>query len=231
MFSKVFLAQTAREMEQYLPHKTAYMACHFSPYGAGLSNLPKELPEGSLLLVDDSMPVHGHDSALVSRQLKEVAQSFSVRAVLLDFQREKTDEACEMIGSILQALPCPGAVTQPYGADFACSVLLPPVPVNKALQEHLAPWLQQGVFLEIGCDASEITVTALGSAIMPLLPDRQRKLPHTDNRLHCHYQVEVAPDRAVFTLQRGPEDLVALAEDAYRLGALGVLGLYQELCK
>lgn len=231
MFSKVFLAQTGREMEQFLPPKTAYMACHFSPYGAGLSNLPKALPEGSLLLLDDSMPVQGHDGGLVSGQLKELAETFSLQAVLLDFQREKTEEVCDMVKRILQALPCPTAVTIPYGKDFTCPVLLPPVPVNQGLQTHLSPWLSRGVFLEIGTDAAAITVTAQGSAITPLLPDHRRALPLEDPRLHCHYQVEVSPTRAVFTLQRDLRDLAALAEEADGMGTLGILGLYQELCK
>ncbi len=231
MFSKVFLAQTIQEMEQFLPPKTAYMACHFSPYNAGLSNLPKQLPKGSLLLVDDSMPVQDHDSALISRQLQEIVEAYSIHAVVLDFQREQTNEAFKMIRDIIPALPCPVAVPVPYGKDLACPVLLPPVPLNKALKEYISPWLQQGAFLEIGTDAAEITVTAQGSSISPLLPDRTRILPLEDQRLHCHYQVEVTLNKAAFTLQRDLEDLAALTDEAYRLGALGVLGLYQELSK
>ena len=47
-----FLAMTAAEIEHStpLPPNVAWMACHFSPYGAGLSNLPKNLPAGSLLI-------------------------------------------------------------------------------------------------------------------------------------------------------------------------------------
>ena len=55
-----FLAMTAAEMQNssQLPPKIAWMACHFSPYGLGLSNLPKELPSDSLLMVDDITPPH-----------------------------------------------------------------------------------------------------------------------------------------------------------------------------
>ena len=58
-----FLAMTGAEMRNnsVLPDKIAWMACHFSPYGTGLSNLPKNLPAGSLLMVDDITPPHGHD--------------------------------------------------------------------------------------------------------------------------------------------------------------------------
>ena len=66
-----FLAMTATEMYRNtsLPEKTAWMACHFSPYGLGLSNLPKELPPGSLLIVDDITPPHGHDPVFIAEQL------------------------------------------------------------------------------------------------------------------------------------------------------------------
>ena len=41
-----FLAMTAAEFrkKEDLPDKIAWMACHFSPYGLGLSNLPQRLP-------------------------------------------------------------------------------------------------------------------------------------------------------------------------------------------
>ena len=46
MAIRPFLAMTAAEIRgtETLPPKTAWMACHFSPYSTGLSNLPKDLP-------------------------------------------------------------------------------------------------------------------------------------------------------------------------------------------
>ena len=43
-----YFAMTAAEIRgcSALPAGIAWMACHFSPYGTGLSNLPPELPEG-----------------------------------------------------------------------------------------------------------------------------------------------------------------------------------------
>ena len=53
-----FLAMTAAETRNHsvLPPKIAWMACHFSPYGLGLSNLPQRLPPHALLLLDDITP-------------------------------------------------------------------------------------------------------------------------------------------------------------------------------
>lgn len=229
MFSKVFLAMTAREMANPLPERVAYMACHFSPYSKGLSNAPQHLPKNSLLLVDDSMPVPDHDPELVTSQLRELVEKFSPHAVLLDFQRERSDPAAEMAHTILQALPCSVAVTASYARELGCPVFLSPSPVNMALEDYLADWLKQGVYLEVAPEMRKLTVTESGCEDTALPTNTDSTLPLTDERLHCHYGIEVFPDRAVFTLQRTKEDLAALVEEAYTLGVQGAVGLYQEL--
>ena len=161
MFSRVFLAVTAKEMEAVLPQRTAYMACHFSAGGSGLSNMPQALPKGSILLLDDSMPVQGHDPETVVQQLKELADKFSVRAVLLDFQKPPTTESKEMVSCILRNCGCTAAATPAY-AEEGFPVFLPPPPPNKPLAEHLKPW-KNGVFLELYSEGLEVTVTKDGS--------------------------------------------------------------------
>ena len=139
MFSRVFLAVTGREPETVRPKRTAYMACHFSAGGAGLSNMPRSLPEDSLLLLDDSMPVQGHNPETVVKQLNELVNKFSVRAVLLDFQRPPTEEAQKMVSAIAQGCSCTAAVTPAY-VKKGFPVFLPPPPANKSLKEYLKPW-------------------------------------------------------------------------------------------
>lgn len=231
MFSKVFLAQTSREMEEFQPERTAYMACHFSPYSTGLSNTPQKIPENSILLLDDSTPVQGHDPNVVAEQLEELVKRFSVSAVLLDFQREENEDMWEMTSHILKALSCPVAVTEKYAKQQNCPVFLAPPPVNTSSQTYLAPWLKQGVYLELASNALQITVTNKGSTATALPFGPAQNFPLEDKKLCCHYNVEVLTDKAVFTLQRAKEDLVALTEEAYRLGVRGVLGLYQELSR
>lgn len=228
MFSDVFLAQTCWEMERFPVPKTAYMACHFSSYGNGLSNLPQTLPAGSILLLDDSMPPNGHAPKAVVSQLNAVIDAYSVQAVLLDFQGELQKESMDMAGHLAKALPCPVAVTEGYAKVLGCPVFLSPTPVNMALKEYIDPWLRQGVYLELAPMATRFTVTENGSTAL-LIPYGE-DLPLKDKRLHCHYKVEVFPDKAVFTLCRTGEDLAALAAEAKQLGVLGTVGLYQELC-
>lgn len=229
MFSDVFLAQTRGEMNAPLPPRFAYMACHFSLYGRGLSNLPDALPPDSILLLDDSTPPNGHDPDIVARQLTELVNRFSVKAVLLDFQNAETEESRAMVAALVRALPKKIAVTEVYAKDFPCSVFLSPTPVNMSLETHLSPWLQQGVFLEIAPDALQIAVTEKGSFFCPVPVNQYRTLPLTDHLLHCHYQVEASPEKAIFTLQRTKEDLTELVRRAYTMGILGAVGLYREL--
>ena len=231
MFSEVFLAMTAREMEEFLPKHPAYMACHFSPYSAGLSNLPQYLPNGSILLLDDSMPVQGHDPIIAANQLNTLAEQFSVRAILLDFQKEKTPESEDMVSSLLGAVSCPVAATQQYALLFHCPVFLSPCPVNVALEQHLAPWRKEELYLELAKCAMQFSVTEKGCTC-DLIPDWDAgSLQLQDERLHCHYDVKADSEKAVFTLQRTIEDVALLAEDAHRLGVQATVGLYQELCK
>ncbi len=227
MFSKVFLAQTSGETKKQLPEKLAYMALHFSPYSTGLSNLPLDLPKSSILLLDDSMPPENHDPQLVSEQLVQLVNQFSPTGVLLDFQRPVTEKLKAMASYIVKALPCPVGVTELYARDLGCPVFLSPPPANKGLEDYLTPWLKQGIYLEIAPDCIEITVTEKGSKASQIYPVQD--LPLVDKRLHCHYQVEVSPDKAVFTICRNKEDLVALVQEAESLGVLGCVGLYEEL--
>jgi hypothetical protein len=53
----------------HLPERIAWMACHFSAYGKGISNMPTSLPPGAALILNDRMPPFGHDPATVAKEL------------------------------------------------------------------------------------------------------------------------------------------------------------------
>ena len=227
MFSKVFLALTNGEIKKQFPKKIAYMALHFSPYSTGLSNLPLDLPKNSILLLDDSTEPNNHDPQLVVEQLTQLANELLPVGVLLDFQRPVTEKLTAMADCIVKALPCPVGVTESYARDLDCPVFLSPLLANKALADYIEPWKKQGVYLEIAPEGLEITVTQTGSSTIPIFP--VEGLPLEDHRLHCHYQVEVSSEKAVFTICRYKEDLVQLVQEAEDLGILGCIGLYGEL--
>lgn len=226
-----FLAMTAAEMRcrSAFPEKIAWMACHFSPYGIGLSNLPRELPPGSLLMVDDITPPHGHDPDFIAAQLSACLEDFQCCGVLLDFQRSGCEETRSISAQLAVALPCPVAVSACYADGLDCPVFLPSVPPSVPLETYLAPWQGRDIWLELGLDGELLTLTEQGcqAASLPC-PDWEAK-GFSEETLHCHYAIETEEASARFTLWRTKEDLEALLEETEKSGIVGCVGLYQEL--
>ena len=226
-----FLAMTAAEMRNIsdFPPRIAWMACHFSPYGPGLSNLPKMLPPGSLLIVDDCTPPFRHNSALIADQLSDCVEYFRCCGVLLDFQRTGFEETKRITKQLAEALPCPTVVSVSYADDLACPVFLPPVPPSVSLEAHLLPWKGRDIWLELGTEGEILTLTEAGCTVTPLpCPDPEQE-GFVDKTLHSHYTTETNEKAARFTLWRTKDDLNALLEETERLGIKHAIGLFQEL--
>lgn len=226
-----YLAMTAAEMagSQTIPSHPAWMACHFSPYGTGLSNFPRELPAGAMIILNDRTPVQGHDPALIAEQLSAMAEDLAASAVLLDFQREENTQTAAIAKSIIEKLPCPVGVTEYYGTELSCALFLPPPPLYMTLSQYLAPWAGRELWLEIALDSQVITLTPEGCRASSPFPALPAEPYHTDAGLHCRYHTEISPARAAFTLFRTPEDLDGLLPEAEDLGVTRAVGLYQEL--
>lgn len=221
----VYLGLTAGEFRKVspLPRKTAWMACHFSSNSWGLSNCPRELPEGSLMILDDSSPIQGHDPEQILEELAALAERHRCAAVLLDFQRPG---AGEMVSVLSKGLPCPVAVSALYGMMTLGPVLLPPVPPFRLLEEHIRDWPGRELWLELSPEGSEVRLEERGSREEPWWPEGP--LPFRHSRLCCHYRTELRPGAAVFRGCRTAEDLEELLGDAERLGVTAALGLWQE---
>lgn len=226
-----YLAMTAAEIAENsaLPEKTGWMACQFSPWSAGLSNLPGSLPPGSLLILNDFTPIDGHDPSVVGAQLRHCVESLQCSGVLLDFQRPEVQETAELAAFLVSALPCPVAVSQGYAGELDCPVFLSPVPHHTTLGDHLAPWQGRELWLDTALDGEIITLTEKGTATTPLPPGPLPAHGHREPQLHCHYQIELSESQAGFTLWRTREDLEALLEEAEGLGVKTAVGLFQEL--
>ena len=225
----LYLAMTAGEFHSCrdLPSKIAWMACHFSPYGTGLTKLPRELPAGALLILNDRTPIHGHNADLILDTLEAVMAEQNCGGLLLDLQQEGIPET-EVLVQKLSALPCPIAVSVPYAPDHT-AIFLPPVPLLIPVGDYLAPWQGRDIWLDAALDACQITVTAAGATTTPLPARDLPALPHYDEELHLHYGLEVSPERAIFTLCRTKQDLSDLLDAAKAHGARNAVGLYQEL--
>lgn len=225
----LYLAMTAAEFRENsgaYPH-TAWMACHFSPYSTGLSNLPSHLPKGSLLILNDRTPVFGHSPERIAQQLEEAATQLECDGILLDLQRPDEPEA-QAIAAAVAALPCPVAVTPQYAKDLNCAVFLPPVSLTTLLPEYLAPWQGREIWLEAATDDECIRVSKEGSRQIPL-EEAGLPYPHTDKNLHCKYRMEVKEDHIDFHLCRDQAQLMELIEEGNRLGVRRFVGLYQQL--
>lgn len=225
-----YLAMTAAEMRMACQPSAqiAWMACHFSPYGTGLSNLPKALPLGSVLMVNDRTPIHGHDPEWIGKQLRQSLQNLGCRGVLLDFQRPEQKETAALVAYLVEANAFPMAVSQSYAAELDCPIFLPPVPLDMGLESYLKPWKGRELWLELALDGMEITLTETGAVCKPL-EWAARQSGQKEENLHCHYRATVTEQQAQFHLWRTKEDLQDLLAEAENLGVAAGVGLYQEL--
>ena len=224
----LYLAQTAAEMAgNPLPRHAAFLSCRFSPGGQGLSNFPEELPSCSILILDDSTPMDGHDPQMITEQLSREISRLSCEAFLLDFQRPGNTGQLELAKILTQSLTCPVAVSELYAGELDCPVFLPPLPPDKCLSEYLMPWADREIWLEAALDGIMLTLTEAGCTAESLFDFPEEGL--SDKKLHCRYTVETAADSALFRLWRTRADLDALLAEAEAFGVARAIGLWQEL--
>lgn len=225
-----YLAMTPSEIagNSRISGNYAWMACHFSPRGNGLIHVPHSPRPGMLLILNDQLPIHGHDPELITNQLTDCMENFDCPGLLLDFQRPGSKESSALIRYLLRALPCPVAVSDIYAREFDCPVFLPPVSPSVALRTHLVPWEGREVWLDISPAGEAIMLTEKGAEVTPLSYPGPDAEGFPEETLHCHYQIHMEEDKVVFALWRTKEDLEGLIKEAESLGAAGIVGLFQE---
>lgn len=223
----IYLAMTAAEFRKNpkISARIGWMACHFSPYGTGLSNFPTQLPEGSLLILNDRTPVCGHDPALIAEQLLSLTGQFRCSRVLLDLQRPGNEETTKIVRVILQALPCPVAVSEAYGASFSCPIFLPPIPILQAPAQYLSPWQGREIWLEADLRQTNYLITESGAVSEPYRR-MDETVVHHDQALCCRYCMADTPEGLRFSIQNDPQLFHPSVE---ALGVTCMIGLYQEL--
>lgn len=212
-----------------LPAEIAWMAFHFSSDGQGLTNLPSRLPEGALLILDDSIPCKGHRTDLVVQTLSEVISQFRCNGILLDFQRPENEDSAAIAAALAASLPCPVAVTPEYAEALSCPVFLPPAPLHMPLEKYLRPWKGRAIWLEAALEQETITVTKSGTDCQSGLPSEPFPSGFFDESLCCRYHTAVSADCITFTLFDTPQTLKKKLELACSLGVTRAVGLYQEL--
>lgn len=227
----LYLAMTAAEINlcEKLPQNLAYMACHFSAYGTGLSNFPAELPADTLLILNDRTPVCGHDPALVAAQLKQAAEEFSCCGLLLDLQRPGNPETGQVVAAILATMPGFVTVSEHYARDRDCPIFLPPPPLRMPLEDYLQPWQGRDIWLEAAPDAETVAITKDGCSTTPLPLFYVPENSLVDEKLYCRYQIHLEEDRATFHIERSGPLLQQMLNKAQSLGVSHGVGLYQLL--
>lgn len=226
-----YLATTAAEAETAdLPpgFGMAYMACHFSPYGTGLSNIPQTLPEGSMLILNDRTPIRGHDGLHILNQLEKARQQLGFGSLLLDFQRPDNPETASLCRILTGQLSCPVGIAQGYALEGEGAVFLAPPPLDQPLAAYLAPWHGRELWLDIAPQCQCITVTESGSASELLPFSSPPEDAFTDEGLHCRYRAEVLESEIRFTLWRDLPLAEKLLREGKVLGIRKAIGLYQE---
>lgn len=225
-----YLAMTAAEMMRAdsLPPKLAWMACHFSLYSTGLSNLPQLLPPNSMLIVNDIIPMNRHDPEWIVKQLTECIHQNQCSSVLLDIQRSITRQLYRLMQMLLEALPCPVAATAPLAQEFDCPIFLPPCPPIEPLERHLAPWEGRQLWMEVSRETQTIRITEKEAQISYDSGCLSESTGFCDKERNCHYRIDQTDGTAQFTLWRTEEDLEDFLNKAHELGVTQCVGLYQE---
>lgn len=230
---ETYLARTAGELRTSVPaeEKTAYMACHFSLYTTGLSNTPDSLPQGTMLILNDQIPICGHDIHRIIDQLQETIERFSCDSLFLDFQRPGSEETAALCRLLSAEFPCPLGISHHYAEDLACPVFLPPPPLDLPLTEYIKPWDGRQIWLEAALEAAEFTVTPDGCQVSSLPYAHAQEETFIEETLHCRYRCQVDSERIHFFLYRTADQLDALLKEADSLGIEKSIGLYQQLGK
>lgn len=231
MVLPLYLAMTASEMggTDVLPQRCAWMACQFSPYSQGLTNIPDQLPKDSILILNDRMPCQGHSPDLVAQQLCDAVTRFGCQKVLLDFQQPPNSENTAIASHLIDALPCPVGISEAYAADLSCPVFLSPAPLHTPLSQHLMPWKHREIWLEAALCQETVSVTSSGSVFTAQFPPDGLDDGFWDEPLCCRYRTQILEDEVRFTLYDTPESLKKKLELAKALGVSMAVGLYQEL--
>ena len=227
----LYLAMTAAEFTfcPSLPERIAWMACHFSPYGTGLSGIPDALPPESIVIVNDRIPVCSHDPSVILSQLQTLLEAYPTHGILLDFQRPDCPQAARIAAAVTENCNCPVAVSELYAGDLPCAVFLAPVPANKRPAEHFPSWSGREIWLEAALEGICVHLDSHGSTFSPMDYKCADPLPLFDPQLHSHYRMDFSEDCAHFYIQRTRDDLTELLRDAKAYNVTKAIGLYQEL--
>ena len=221
-----YLAMTDSEIaaNAHIPPQLARMGCHFSE--DGLAGLPQTLPGGTLLVLDDRVPMAAQDPGRILSQLSKALEKFACTGLLLDFQQEKNEPQQELVRLLARKLTVPLAAPPAYAAE-GCRLFLPPVAADQTIEETLHPWAGKRIWLDTAPAAVRLDLTKQGCTRTPL-PRVPKPGRFEDANLCCRYSIAAVTDGFQFALYRDRSCIPPLLERAAELGAELAVGLWQE---
>lgn len=221
-----YLAMTAGELSEcpQLPQKPAYMACHFSPYGPGLAELPRGIPQENMMILNDRIPYRRHDSDLIARQLAAIP----CECLLLDLQKTPEPEARDLIENILSRVTVPTAVPARYAPGLSCGVFLDAVDADQDPFAAAKDWPGRDIWMDLTPGIVNYRVQKEGSSRTRLIRSTPICPSHKDESLFCRYTLELSDVEASFTLWRDAGDAAEILRQGQKLGVSRGVGLYQE---
>lgn len=220
-----YIAMTAEEIRlaKELPTHIAWMACHFSPYGTGITNLPTNIPKDAMIILNDRTPPAGHDRYRISDQLNAIDCS----CYLLDFQLPDVRESETLISHLYKNLQKPVAVSECYHYCTSGPVLIN-IPLHKRLTDVIKQYQDREVWLEAVTDQHAISVCRDGSTEIPFKENPENPYFHA-HALHCKYQIQLSENNAIFQFKRDLSHVQSLLENAQKNNIKKAVGLYQQL--
>lgn len=227
MSLKFYQAMTEAEIRNasVLPRYLAYMACHFSPYGVGLVNIPERLPPNSLLIVNDRVPVLQHDPEQIAKQLFYAVRKLKALGVLLDLQTPGNPQTTQIVKKVVNTLPCAVGVSEQYADDLSCPIFCSPS-IHQPLEEYINTKKGRPLWLEVFQEAEFLAVTSSGCE-----RTQGKELPgetYFDESLQCTYRFALQKDRVTFQLLRQARDIPGYIQAAEKSGIEVAIGLYQQ---
>lgn len=91
------------------------------------------------------------------------------------------------------------------------------------------PWKGRDIWLELAHDSIGYRITAEGAKVFQPTDCPEPAL--FDDKLYCHYAIDIQENAVRFTLSRTAEDISALMERAEAMGVSRFVGLWQEFGK
>ena len=226
----LYLAMTAAEFfaGTPLPAHPGWMACHFSPYGQGISNAPQRFCEGGMLILNDRIPVADHNPDQIAGELKALTEQLRIQRLLLDLQRPGITHTNRIIESILKAVSCPVGVSHHY-AVAGYPVFVPLVGIDQPAESYLRKWQGYEIWQEVTTDHLCLEIDANGCRESQW--NGHPTAEHWDELLQCHYKIHTTADHIEFLLYRTQSDVARYLSSLSTLGVTCGVGLYQEFHK